>query len=82
MTERLRKLVHDALDRAVLNGYDQTFDPLDSVCEDLTEFDAGLEHYEPHELRQHVQEWQIMRFAQLKEQEKTDEQEAFGRAKS
>ena len=61
-TEKLMEKVYQALDHAVENGYDMSLtswkDSM-AIAEDLVEFDAELEEYDPEQLLPHVEHWML-----------------------
>jgi len=58
--ENLAKLVSEALDNALDNGYDLSKMTLEQIADDLLEFDADLEGCTAEQLIPHIQAWWSM----------------------
>lgn len=63
---KLHRQVYAALNNALANSYDQTWEDTDKVVVDIKDHDAGLAGIPAAELRIHVDRWQMRRKPKIK----------------
>lgn len=63
MNNTVKKAIFEALDNAVVNGYEilVAYADVSLVAEDLVNKDAGLEHLEVEEVVPHILAWRVCR---------------------